>query len=261
MFRIRLFRILIPIALLGFVGVIAFTLRSRPQRTTVISEPSADQAARMEGFRFSDFVQGRRRLLVQAKVGRVDDEGAFEVEEVERFEVDREGQAPLVLTATRGAGSGVQGKRVVRLEGGVTLRDDDAGLDLEIPTVEIDQVNGVVRSLGPVRLKHESWTGEASAVVYGLTGQPTEVLSLTLDGPEGGHLNAHRALIPVGSRTLTLTGEVDASQGGMALRADTVVLLRRPGGGLESVSASPAVTGTATGLGGARRGTGGFRGA
>lgn len=250
MFRIRLFRILIPIALLGFVGVIAFTLRSRPQRTTVISEPSADQAARMEGFRFSDFVQGRRRLLVQAKVGRVDDEGAFEVEEVERFEVDREGQAPLVLTATRGAGSGVQGKRVVRLEGGVTLRDDDAGLDLEIPTVEIDQVNGVVRSLGPVRLKHESWTGEASAVVYGLTGQPTEVLSLTLDGPEGGHLNAHRALIPVGSRTLTLTGEVDASQGGMALRADTVVLLRRPGGGLESVSASPAVTGTATGLGG-----------
>ena len=250
MFRIRLLRIVLPIALFGFLAVIAFTLRSRPQQGAVTADPSADQAARMEGFRFSDFVQGRRRLLVHAKVGRVDDQGAFEVEQVERFEVDREGQGPLLLTATRGAGSGVQGKRVVRLEGGVTLRDDDAGLDLEIPTVEIDQVNGVVRSLGPVRLKNEAWKGVASAVVYSLKGEPTEVLSLALDGPEGGHLAAHRALIPKGSRTLTLTGEVDASQAGMSLRAETVVLWRRPDGRIERVTATPAVTGTASGLGG-----------
>lgn len=76
MFRIRLFRILLPIVLLGFVALIAFTLQSRPQRPPVTADPSADPAARMEGFRFSDFVQGRRRLLVQAKVGRVDDQGA-----------------------------------------------------------------------------------------------------------------------------------------------------------------------------------------
>lgn len=250
MFRIRLFRIVLPIALAGFLAVIGFTLRSRPQRSLAVADPSADEAARMEGFRFSDFVEGRRRLLVQAKVGRVDDQGAFEVEQVERFEVDREGQGPLLLTATRGAGSGVQGKRVVRLEGGVTLKDGDAGLDLEIPTVEIDQVNGVVRSLGAVRLKNQEWTGTASAVVYSLKGEPTEVLSLALDGPDGGHLAAARSLIPPGSRTLTLTGEVDASQGGMALHADTVVLLRRTDGRLDSVTASPAVTGTASGLGG-----------
>ena len=81
------------------------------------------------------------------------------VEEVERLEVDREGQSPLLLTATRGAGSGAQGKRLVRLEGGVTVSDDDAGLGLEIPTVEIDQVGGWVRSLGAVRLKNDAWTG------------------------------------------------------------------------------------------------------
>jgi lipopolysaccharide transport protein LptA len=138
----------------------------------------------------------------------------------------------------------------VRLEGGVTLKDDEAGLDLDIPTVEIDQVNGVVRSLGSVRLKHGTWTGTASAVIYGLKGQPTEVFSLALDGPEGGHLTARRGVFPAGSRTLTLTGEVDASQGGMAVQAETVVLVRRPNGGLESVTASPAVTGTASGLGG-----------
>jgi lipopolysaccharide export system protein LptA len=250
MSRIRLFRIVIPIVLLLFVAAVALTLRSRPPRGAAGADASADQGSRMEGFRFSDFVQGRRRLLVQAKVGRVDDQGAFEVDEVERFEVDREDQSPLLLTATRGAGSGAQGKRVVRLEGGVTLRDDDADLDLDIPTVEIDQVNGVVRSLGAVRLKGQAWTGGADAVVYSLKGAPTEVASLSLDGPDGGHLTAHRVLIPPGSRTLTLLGDVDASQGGMSLRADSVVLQRRPDGRLESVTATPAVTGSASGLGG-----------
>jgi lipopolysaccharide export system protein LptA len=250
MSRIRLLRIVIPIALFGFLAAVALTLRSRPQHGAVKVEPSADQSTRMEGFRFSDFVQGRRRLLVQARFGRVDEQGAFEVDHVERLEVDREDQGPLVLTATRGAGSGAQGKRVVRLEGGVTLRDNDAGFDLEIPTVEIDQVSGVVRSVGAVRLRSEVWAGAASAVVYSLTGGPTEVVSLALDGPEGGHLTAHRVLIPNGSRTLTLTGGVDATQGGMALRAENVVVRRRPDGRLESVTAAPAVTGTASGLGG-----------
>lgn len=248
--RIRLLRILGPIVLLGFLVAIALAVRSRPHQGAVTAESSPDESARMEGFRFSDLVQGRRRLLVQARVGRVDDHGAFEVEQVERVEVDREGQAPLLLTATRGAGSGVQGKRIVRLEGGVTLRDDDAGLGLEIPTVEIDQVTGVARSLGAVRLKSDAWNGTASAVVYSLKGEPTQILALELDGPDGAHLTAQRASIPPGSRLLTLAGEVEASQGGMVLRSDNVVLVRRSNGRLESATATPAVTGTALALGG-----------
>jgi lipopolysaccharide export system protein LptA len=250
MSRIRLLRIVIPIALLVFVAAIGLALRSRPEHGRVTPDPTADQGTRMEGFRFSDFVEGRRRLLVHAKVGRVDDSGSFELDEVERFEVDREGQSPLVLTASRGAGSGAQGKRIVRLEGGVTLRDDDAGLDLAIPTVEIDQVKGLVRSLGDVHFKNETWTGGAAAVVYSLKGEPTDVTSLTLDGPEGGRLTAQRAVIPAGARTLTLTGEVNASQGGMSLRAEDIVVRRRANGRVESLAASPAVTGSATGLGG-----------
>jgi lipopolysaccharide transport protein LptA len=250
MSRIRLFRIVLPIALLVFVAAIGLAVRSRPHRGTVNADPSADSETVMEGFRFSDFVQGRRRLLVQAKVGRVDDQGAFDIDEVQRFEVDREGQSPLLLTASHGTGSGVQGKRVVRLEGGVTLRDDDADLDLAIPTVEIDQVTGIVRSLGAVRLTNEAWTGGAAAVVYSLKGEPTEVENLALDGPEGGHLTARRAVIPAGSRMLTLSGNVDASQGGMSLRAEEVVVLRRADGRVESVTATPAVTGSASGIGG-----------
>lgn len=250
MLRIRLLRIVLPLALLLFLVAIAFTLRSRPERGVARADASVDQDTRMEGFRFSDFVQGRRRLQIQAKVGRVDDQGAFTVEEVERLEVDREGQSPLLLTATRGAGSGAQGKRLVRLEGGVTVSDDDAGLGLEIPTVEIDQVGGWVRSLGAVRLKNDAWTGSASAVVYSLKGAPMEVENVVLDGPDGGHLTAHRVQIPVGSRTLTLTGDVVASQGGMTVHAESVVVKRRPDGKLETVTATPQVTGVASGLGG-----------
>ena len=247
---IRLLRILVPIVLLGFLVAIGYTLRSRPQQSASTPEPLSDQGSRMEGFRFTDLVGGRRRLLVQARVGRVDDLGAFEVEQVERFEVDREAEGPLLLTATRGAGSGAQGKRTVRLEGGVTLKDDDAGLGLEIPTVEIDQVTGVVRSLGAVVLKNEAWNGTASMVIFSLKGAPTQILDLVLDGPGGGHLTSHRASLVPGSKILTLTGEVEASQGGMLIRAENVVLVRRPGGRLESATATPAVTGTTSQLAG-----------
>ncbi len=248
--RIRLLRILIPIALLAFLVALVLTFKTRPHGRVAGPDATAEPGARMEGFRFSDFVGGRRRLLVQARVGRVDDQGAFEVDHVERLEVDREGQDPLLLTATRGAGSGAQGKRIVRLQGGVTLKDAAAGIAFEIPTVEIDQITGVVRSLGGVRFASETWQGTASAVVYSLKGEPAEILSLTLAGREGGHLAAQRASIVPGSRILTLAGRVDASQGGMTLRAESVVLVRGADGRLESMTATTAVTGTTTELGG-----------
>ncbi len=248
--RLHLLRWLLPIALLGLVVAIVIAVRGRPQRGAVPADPSTDQSARMEGFRFSDLVEGRRRLLVQARVGRVDDQGAFDVEHVERVEVDREAQPPLLLTAEHGSGSGTQGKRNVRLEGGVTIHDDDTNLGMEIPTVEIDQVAGVVRSLGPVRLSGEAWKGTAESVVYSLKGDGTRIKELALDGPDGGRLVAQSVMIPPGSKTLTLEGAVDASQNGMALHADHVVVVRGAEGRLESVTATPAVTGSAAGLAG-----------
>jgi len=250
MSRIRLLRIVLPIVLVGVLVAVGLTLRSRPGGGTTTDVPSADGDARMEGFRFSDLVGGRRRLLVQAKVGRVDERGAFDLEDVDRLEVDREQQTPLLLTAKRGAGSGPLGKRVVRLEGGVTLHDDDNGIDIEIPSVEVDQVGGVVRSLGAVRLKHADWNGTASGVIYSLTGEPTRLLDLSFDGPDGGHLAARRGSLPAGNASLTLEGEVEASQGGMTVRAEHVLLVRGADGRLESVTATPSVTGTAASLGG-----------
>jgi hypothetical protein len=252
--RIRLLQILIPIALVGLVVALVLAVRARPQRGVIPADASADLGSRMEGFRFSDLVQGRRRLLVQAKVGRVDEQGAFDVEQVERVEVDREDQSPLLLTAARGAGSGAQGKRTVRLEGGVTLRDNDANLGLEIPAVEIDQVVGTVRSLGPVKLSGQDWKGTAAAVLYSLKGEGTQISDVALEGPDGGRLLAKTAMIPAGSKDLTLDGAVEASQTGMALHAEHVVVVRGPDGRLESVTATPAVTGTASGVAGGAAG-------
>jgi lipopolysaccharide export system protein LptA len=248
--RLRVLRIVLPVALVGFLIAVALTLKARPPRGPAAADASAGQDNRMEGFRFSDFLEGRRRLLVQAKVGRVDEQGAFSVEDVQRFELDRESQGPLLMTASRGAGSGAQGKRIVRLEGGVTLKDGDAGIDLDIPTVEIDQVAGVVRSVGEVRLRNASWTGSASEVVYSLKGEPTVASDLTLDGPDGGHLVARRVVVPPSSRLLTLTGDVVARQKGMTLRADNVAVERRADGRVANVTATPAVSGSAPGLGG-----------
>ena len=246
---VRLLRIFVPIVLLGLVAAVVVVVQSRPSRHSVPDDPSPDQAARMEGFRFSDLVAGRRRLLVEARVGRVDEAGAFDVDDVSRLEVDREGQGPLVLTAKHGAGSGLQGKRVIRLAGGVTLHDE-TGLGVGIPSVEIDQVGGFVRSVGQVRLSHGAWNGTAEAAVYDLNGKPNQFQSLKLDGPEGGHLVADHGSMPAGSRVLNLTGNVEASQGGMTLRADAIELVRGGDGRLESARAFPSVTGEASAGGG-----------
>src|SRR5262245_44216371 len=146
--RMRWLRILLPVLFLGFLIVIVLTVHSRPPRRIVTSPATGGEGARMQGFRFTDLVGGRRRLLVEAGVGRIDEDGSFSVEDVRRAEIDREGKPPLILAAPKGEGAGKEGKRVMRLEGGVTLRDDAAGLTISIPTVEVDQVAGVVRSVG-----------------------------------------------------------------------------------------------------------------
>ncbi len=248
--RIRFFRIAIPILLLVFVVGTALVLTSHPPRREVAVDDSTDQTSRMEGFKFSDLAGGRRRLLVRARVGRVDEKGAFDVEQVQRLEVDREGQSPLALTAEHGTGSGAMGKRIVQLTGGVTL-DDGQGSTIEIPSAEVDQVRGYVRSLGVVKLSQNAWKGTADSVIYDLNGGPTKVAALKLEGPNGGRLSADSGSMPAGSNALSLSGNVDAAQGGVSLHADEVMIARRADGHVESVTASPKVAGTATLGGGA----------
>jgi lipopolysaccharide export system protein LptA len=244
----RWLRILLPVLFLGFLIVIVLTVHQRPPRRIVTSPATGGEGgARMEGFRFNDLVGGRRRLLVEAGVGRIDDDGSFSVEDVRRAEIDREGKPPLILAAPKGEGAGKEGKRVMRLEGGVTLRDDAAGLTISIPTVEVDQVAGVVRSLGEAHLTGGVWTGTASAIIHSLTGQPDQIMTLVLDDATGGHLEAQKATFDQGAGRLVLEGAVVARQQGFEVSSDRIVLERDAASGkLKRAEAGPGVRGSAS---------------
>ena len=245
--RMRWLRILLPVLFLGFLVVVGFAVRTRPPRRIVTSPASGEEGARMEGFRFSDLVGGRRRLLVEAGVGRIDEDGSFSVEDVRRAEIDREGKPPLILAAPKGYGAGKEGQRVMRLEGGVTLRDDAAGLTIAIPTVEVDQITGVVRSLGEARLTGGTWSGTASAIVHSLKGEPDQIMTLVLDDATGGHLEAQKATVDQGAGRLVLEGAVSARQLGFDLESGRVVLERDAASGrLRRAEAGPGVRGRAT---------------
>lgn len=249
--RIRWLRLFVLVVLAGLVVTVGLAVRRHPQRGVVPAAASTDDGARMEGFRFTDLVEGRRRLLVEAGLGTVDGQGAFKVEDVRRAEVDREKGSPLILAAPHGTGSGTQGRRVMRLEGGVTMRDDDLGMTLSIPTVEVDQINGVVRSIGDVAISGPRWKGSASAIVHSLTGAPAEIYTLVVDGTEGEHLEAHKATLEVATHTLTLEGDVRASQRGFSLAAPRIVLVQEPGTQrLRHAEADTGVSGSVASLAG-----------
>ena len=244
--RMRWLRILLPLLFLGFLVTVVLMVRPRPGRGLATATPSSDLGARMEGFRFTDLVGGRRRLYVEAGVGRIDDDGSFTLEDVRRAEIDREGKPPLILAAPRGTGAGKEGQRVMRLEGGVTFRDDAVGLALSIPAVEVDQITGVVRSLGEVRLSGGTWSGTASAVVHSLTGKPDELMTLVLDDGQGGHLEARKATFDESAGRLVLEGAVIARQAGVEVTSERVVLTRSATSGrLERAEAGPGVAGSA----------------
>ena len=246
--RMRWLRILLPVLFLGFLVVIGFAVQKRPPRRIVTSPASGEEGgARMEGFRFSDLVGGRRRLLVEAGVGRIDEDGSFSVEDVRRAEIDREGKPPLILAAPKGYGAGKEGQRVMRLEGGVTLRDDAAGLTIAIPTVEVDQITGVVRSLGEARLTGGTWTGTASSIIHSLKGEPDQIMTLVLDDAVGGHLEAQKATVDEAAGRLVLEGAVAARQQGFEVESERIVLERdATSGRLKRAEAGPGVRGRAT---------------
>lgn len=234
MLRQRLVRLLLPLALLALVAYVA-VLATRPRvgSGSATSTETVSEGPRIEGFSFTDLVAGRRRLEVQAKSGVFRSDGGFRIEGVERALVDRENASPLTIRADRGAGSGAQGQRIVRLEGGVRLDDPDQAVRLELPSLEIDQSREEVRSLGAVVIRGETFSGNAASVVYGLKSQPTTIRTLTVDAADDATLRADVAVLRTGSREIELTGSPAARRGNTTLSADAIALARTPAGKLE----------------------------
>jgi lipopolysaccharide transport protein LptA len=242
--RRRVLRVLVPALLVPFLLVIVFALRERPATRTVGGPSIVPEGPRVEDLRFDDLLGPARRLSLHAKAGWQDAQGAWHLEGVERLEIDREDGPPIVVRAARGSATGGPGQRVFRLEGGVEIREEEHGLLVSLPTLEVDQPAGVARSLGNVEITADRFSGTAREVVYGLNGQPTEVRDLALRSSEGATLRAPLAFLKRGSEEAELSGGVHAERAHTTLDAGTAKLTRGEGGKLRMAHAESGVVAT-----------------
>lgn len=247
--RRRILRVLLPALLVPFLLLIAFTVRQRPTTRTEDGKTAAPEGPRVEDLRFDDFVGAARRMSLHAGAGWQDAQGAWRLEDVQRLEIDRENAPPIVVKAARGTATGVQGQRIFRLEGGVEIREQEEGLLVSLPTLEVDQPAGVARSLGDVKITATRFEGTAREVVYGLNGQPTEIRDLALADREGATLRAPLAFLKHGTEEAELSGGVQAQRGPTTFSAGTAKLTRGEGGKLESAHAESGVVATDTTVG------------
>jgi lipopolysaccharide transport protein LptA len=237
---------MLPALLVPFLLLIAFAVRQRP-----VSTPSADagkpgvpEGPRVEELRFEEMLGPSRRLALHAKVGWQDAQGAWRLEGVERLEIDREDAPPIVVSAARGGVTGAQGQRIFRLEGGVEIREQEEGLLVSLPTLEVDQPAGVARSFGEVKISAPRFEGTAREVVYGLNGQPTLVRDLALQARDGATLRAPLAYLKRGTDEAELSGGVRAERGPTTLSSGAAVLTRGEGGKLKAAHADGGVVAT-----------------
>jgi lipopolysaccharide transport protein LptA len=233
--RVKFFRILVPALLLPFVVVLLFALRERPAARRTADGASSFPGPRAERIELTDLAGGSRRFQVRARVFQQDDQGRLHLEGIERLVIDREAQPPLVVSADRGEAD--TGRKVVRLEGGVSVREEEAGLAVSLPTLEVNEERGEARSIGEVRVEDPSYRGRASSIVYGLHGQPTVLADLEIRGEGGRSLEAKQATLLDGPKDVNLEGDVRTRGLGWALDADHIRIRRDADGRLARATA------------------------
>lgn len=237
--------VLIGGALLVLAAAAAFVLSRSPRTAAPAPPASGGDSPRVEGFHLTDFLGGKKRLSLDAKLAELRDDGGFRMEGIERLEIARDGDTPLVVRAERGTGTGDQGKRVFHLEGGVEMSDEARGLHVSLPGVEIDQAAGSARSLGDVALEGPGYTGTASALVYALEGDaPTELYRVAIRGASGESLTAGTAKLHRSERAIDLTGNVVYALGDERVSCDRATVERDERGRVEGLVAMGGVEGT-----------------
>ncbi|MDX1388756.1 MAG: LptA/OstA family protein, partial [Acidobacteriota bacterium] len=239
--RLKILRILLLALLVPFIVWIVITLQT--PREIVSNLEDAGTGLKIKDVEFTEFAGGVPSLYLKAASGEQDPDGTYRVEDVQRLEVSRKDASPLVIKAGWGFVKGDAGARHGRLEGDVQVEDEDEELLLSVPIVEFSQVEGEARSLGIVTLDSPRYEGKASAVVYGLNGQPTLLVAPEIDAADGSTLRADRGRLLDGTRDVELTGNIEITRHETRLRAGRTRLRRTPDGALEQVELWEAVEG------------------
>ena len=209
LWRIRLLRVLVPVLVVTFLVVVFRELRSRPPTAPPAAETQRGTSA--EGISFRDLEGALELFKLKARRVTEPEAGGQTVEGVERLEIARRNAPPLIVKADRGDIRGSAPNRVVVVEGGIEVRDENADVELHIPALEVVEAERVARSRGEVTLFAPGWGGRAQGVEYPLDGGSTVLTSVEITGPEGRKLTAG---------TLRKSPEVDVVEGDGGLRAE-----------------------------------------
>jgi lipopolysaccharide export system protein LptA len=240
--RIRLFRILLPGALLVFV--VLFIAGLKP-RSGVHTRPatSAPNSRRLEGVSAVELSAGRRTLAMIADLVEHQGEDRVHLERIRRLEVDRKGRGPLILRSELGQIEGPPGERTMRFDEEVTVYDPEEQLTARIPALEVDEADGEARSLAQVTLEGRRLAGQAASMIYGLADRPTELREPRLQGQDGSTLRARTAWLHDGLDDVELLGEVHLARGEERLEGRSVRWRRSPDDRLRDAVAQGRVSG------------------
>ena len=97
---------------------------------------------------------------------------------------------------------------------------------MQLPRLVVDEATGEARSRGEIEFEGQGLTGEASEVIYGLAGQPTQLFDPVLRDSTGAELRADRIVLLDGLNDVELTGNVDARRGVERFEADRLHAVR-----------------------------------
>jgi lipopolysaccharide transport protein LptA len=241
--RLRLFRYLLLALLVPFVAVLVFMIR---QPVAPHSAPYSDPPAgpRAEEIEFLELSGESPLLALIAGSVEQDEGGTLRLKNLRRLEVNRKNAAPLIVQAQTGTVAGSPGQRLMRLEGGVEIEDEEEGLSLSIPTLEVNEAVGEARSLGAVSYRARNYEGEADAVIYGLNDQPTILIRPTVSSGSSTSMRAERATLLDGTRDFQLDGDVRVTGEDGTIDTSWARIGRDRNGQLRSLSASGGVWGT-----------------
>ncbi len=87
------------------------------------------------------------------------------------------------------------------------------------------------------------YEGKAAAVVYGLNGQPTVLVSPELEQSDGSTMSADRATLLDGTRDVEMTGNIRATTGETRLQAGRGRIRRTEEGQLRHVEPHCSIAG------------------
>jgi lipopolysaccharide transport protein LptA len=194
MHRIRILKIALPLALVAFVVVLLYALRSPVK--------AVQEGAKLEDFKSSQGkeitaveMHGKRTMfeLMADKVEQLDDQ--ISIQGLNEFKFHREFEEPLVIAAELGRVIGSPGERRIFFEKDVVLYDPEDGLEVRISELEYIQAEGLARSKQQLLISGETFHGRASGLQYGVDGPASELYDLHLEDDTGTTLDARKAIL------------------------------------------------------------------